>query len=102
MSTIDAASAHKKNVLRIAVATVLILSVPLITMQFSEDVDWNLADFIVIGLLLFGTGIVYEFVVKKLQTKTQQMIAAAILLAVLLLIWAELAVGVFGSPFAGS
>lgn len=93
---------HKKNVIRIAIVTALILSIPLVAMQFSDEVDWGLHDFIVIGALLFGTGMIYEFGIKKLRTTTQQMIAAAILLAVLLLIWAELAVGVFGSPFAGS
>lgn len=94
--------AHKKNILRIVLVTILILSVPLIAMQFSDQVNWGLYDFAIIGTLLFSTGLLYEFGVKKLRTTTQQMIAAATLLAILLLIWAELAVGVFGSPIAGS
>lgn len=95
-------AAHKKNVIRIAVVTALILLIPLVAMQFTDEVDWGITDFVIIGALLFGTGMIYEFGVKKLRTITQQMIAAAVLLAALLLIWAELAVGVFGSPFAGS
>lgn len=71
-------------------------------MQFSDEVDWSPYDFAIIGTLLLSAGLVYEFGVKKLRTVTRQMIAAAILLAIVLLIWAELAVGVFGSPFAGS
>lgn len=102
MNAISTATTHKKNVIRIAIVTVLILSIPLVAMQFTGEVDWGLRDFVIIGVLLFGTGMIYEFFVKKLRTTTQQIIAAAILLALVLLLWAELAVGVFGSPFAGS
>lgn len=102
MNAISTTTTRKKTVIRIAAVTVLILSIPLIAMQFSEEVDWGLYDFVVIGALLFGTGMIYEFGITKLRTTAQQMVAAAVLLAVLFLIWAELAVGIFGSPFAGS
>lgn len=95
-------ASHKNNVIRIAVVTAAILAIPLIAMQFSDDVDWGLFDLIIIGTLIFGTGMIYEFGVKKLRTTTHQMIAITILVVVLLLTWAELAVGVFGTPFAGS
>jgi hypothetical protein len=102
MTTIRTNATHKKNVAHIMIGTALILSIPLIAMQFSDEVDWSAGDFIIKGMLLFGTGMIYEFLVKKLRTTTQQLIAAGLLLAALLLLWAELAVGVFGSPFAGS
>ena len=41
---------------RVALATALILLVPLVAMQFTDEVDWALADFVVAGALLGGTG----------------------------------------------
>ncbi len=79
-----------------------ILAIPLIAMQFSDEVDWSLSDFVIAGVLLLGTGLIIELVISKVRgTANRLAICAAVLLA-LFLIWAELAVGVFGTPFAGS
>ena len=70
-------------------------------MQFTDEVNWTLADFIVAGVLLLGTGLLCELVVRKV-TKIEYMIALCIvILGAFLLIWAELAVGIFGTPFSG-
>lgn len=86
----------------IVLTVVFILLIPLIAMRFTDEVNWTLFDFVVGGALLLGTGLALEFIWRKV-TKIEHRIAfgAAILLA-FLLIWAELAVGVFGTPFAGS
>jgi len=71
-------------------------------MQFTEEVNWDLADFIVGGVLLLGTGLMCELAIRKIsQIKYRIAVCVGILLA-LILIWAELAVGIFGTPFAGS
>ena len=80
----------------------LILITPLIAMQFSQEVDWSLLDFILAGILLFGTAFTINAILNKVQGRTKQILAIGISLLILLLIWAELAVGVFGTPFAGS
>lgn len=70
-------------------------------MQFTDEVNWTLADFIVAGVLLLGTGLLCELVVRKV-TKIEYRIALCIvILGAFLLIWAELAVGIFGTPFSG-
>jgi hypothetical protein len=79
-----------------------LLLIPLIGMQFSDEVNWTLSDFIVAGVLLLGTGLLCELVLRKVR-KTKHRIALCIgILLVLAVIWIELAVGLFGSPFAGS
>jgi uncharacterized membrane protein len=79
-----------------------ILSVPLIAMQFTNEVDWDATDFIIAGILLFGTAIVIELVSRKAKTPGKRALYIILVLLTLFLIWAELAVGIFGTPFAGS
>lgn len=86
----------------ILITAALILLVPLIAMQFTDEVKWGLADFVVMGILLLSTGVMCEIVMRKIKTTGQRILVIAGILAALILIWAELAVGIFGTPFAGS
>lgn len=79
-----------------------ILLLPLVGMIFTSEVDWGLLDFVIMGILLFGTAFIIDLIFKKVRTTEKRIIYAAIILGVFFLIWAELAVGIFGSPFAGS
>lgn len=86
----------------IALATGLILSIPLIAMQFSEEWDWKLGDFIVMGALIFGTGFLFVHAARKTPGKYRFFIGIAFL-AALILTWVHLAVGIVDSwPFAGA
>ena len=86
----------------IALGTATILSIPFMAMLFKwEGWDWKLADFIVMGLLIFGTGFLFVHTARITPRKYRVLIGSAFALA-LLTVWAELAVGVFGTPFAGS
>jgi hypothetical protein len=71
-------------------------------MLFTDEVKWSLADFIVAAVLLFGTGLLCELILRKVRSKKQRIILCFIILAILLLTWAELAVGIFGTRFSGS
>jgi hypothetical protein len=84
-----------KNVGRIIFVTALILLIPLLAMQFTHEVAWTMLDFVTAAVLLIGTGLVYEFGVKKVRKFTYRTICAVALLFSFLLIWAELAVGIF-------
>lgn len=73
----------------------LTLLTPIIAMQFTNEVNWDIMDFIVAGILLLGTGLACDFVMKKVK-KTKFRIAICLaILAFLFLVWAELAVGIF-------
>ena len=84
------------------VFALLFLSVPLIAMQFTDDVNWSLRDFSIMGVLLFGTGILIELILRKVRNLKFRFIIGVTVLLFAFLIWAELAVGLFGTPFAGS
>ncbi len=58
------------------------------------EVSWNMSDFVVMGLLLLGTGSVFVLVSRRSPRRRRVVIGVAFA-AALLFIWAELAVGVF-------
>lgn len=86
-----------RNIIRLALITAGLLLIPLL-----GNWPWTLSDFIVMGALIFSTGLVYELGVKMVTRGTHRIYLAIALVIVFLLVWAELAVGIFGSPFAGS
>lgn len=88
--------------LLIVLAVGLLLAIPRIAMQFTDEVHWTGSDFLVAGALLLGTGLLAEGILRTFKKRTQRFAWLAALGLVLLLVWAELAVGVFGTPFAGS
>lgn len=86
----------------IAIGTVALLLVPFIAMQFSNEVQWTAADFIVAGGLLLTLGFCIELIFRRAKSETNRLLLLAVLLMAFFLLWAELAVGIFGSPIAGS
>lgn len=90
------------SIIRVVIATGAVLLAPFLAMQFSDEVDWDLTDFVIIGALVMSTGLIYEFIAKKVTNRVHRTALALGLAAVSVLIWIELAVGVLGTPFAGS
>ena len=80
----------------------ILLLIPLVSMQFTPAVNWSVSDFIVMGILLLGTAFCLEVVLRTVSKKDIRIALVALILVLFLLIWAELAVGVFGTPFAGT
>jgi hypothetical protein len=70
---------------RIALATALILLVPLVAMQLTDEVDWGVADFVLAGVLLGGTGLLLEQAARKPRNVTYLVAATAIGLAAMVL-----------------
>ena len=80
----------------------LLLLIPFIAMQFTNEVDWSPFDFAIMGVLLLGTGLLCELVLRVVKKNEHRIALLVGIVVVFLLIWAELAVGIFGTPFAGS
>ncbi len=92
---------QNNKIIRIVLIAMLILMAPLVAMQFSDEVKWSWFDFAVIGTLLIGAGLMFELITARVNAKYRGVIAL-VFVAVVILIWAELAVGIFGTPFSGS
>lgn len=93
---------RNKRLFGILIAAAFLLSIPLVAMQFTDDVKWSAFDFILAGVLLLGTGLVCEVALRVIRKPQHRIAVCAAILAALVLVFIELAVGLFGTPFAGS
>ena len=69
--------------------------------MYINDFNRSLVDFIIMGVLIFSFLSFINFIRKKFSG-IKEILAIIIVVIVFILLWAELAVGIFGSPFAGS
>lgn len=90
-----------KRLLIVVTTVVLLLLIPLVAMQFTNEVNWDLADFVVAAILLLSTGFTLEFIITKVKKPKYRIALSLAVVMMLLIIWAELAVGIFGTPLSG-
>ncbi len=93
---------QNERLIGLVLTVALLLLIPLVAMQFTDEVNWSLSDFVVMGFLLLVTALMCELVMRKVNKIKYRIAICGALLTVLVLIWIELAVGIFGTPFAGS
>ncbi|QKZ13721.1 hypothetical protein [Spirosoma sp. KUDC1026] len=86
----------------ILAAVPLLLLIPFTAMQFTHEVNWSLFDFVVAGFLLLGTGLLCEVALRYTRKGQYRTVILIAILVVFALVWIELAVGIFGTPFAGN
>jgi len=79
-----------------AAVVALILLIPLVAMQFSDEWNWDLFDFVFAGTLLFGAGLTYELVAKKGGTTAYRAAVGVAVATALVLVWVNAAVGIIG------
>ena len=75
--------------------------IPLLAMQFTEDVNWSIYDFVVMGFLLLFFSLGIDLTMKKVKNENVKILYVVLTILIFLLIWAELAVGIFDSQLAG-
>jgi hypothetical protein len=85
----------RKDLALVAAGTIAVLLVPAVAMQFSREIDWGAMDFLAAAILLFAAGAVAAFALRRLRTRGRRLWAMAAVGATVLVVWAELAVGLF-------
>ena len=90
----------KKLILLISL--LLLLLIPFVGMQYSYEVKWSLNDFIIMGVILLSFGIIINKIIYHVGAFKKRVILISPLIILFFLLWGELAVGLFSSPFAGS
>lgn len=100
-STPEDAMKTENSALRLAARPVLaaavLLMVPLVAMRLTDQVAWTLADFVVMGALVVGTGVLYELAAMKAGSTMYRLAAGVALGTAFLLVWSILAVGYIGA-----
>lgn len=89
-------STRKNRLVGLAVMVALALMVPLVAMQFTEEVGWSLGDFIFAGIILFGTGLVFELVAMRSSNFAYRAAVGVGVATGLMLVWVNGAVGIIG------
>lgn len=85
---------HFWRVFRLAVIAAVLL-VPLVAMQFTAEVAWTPHDFVVAAALLGGCALAYELATSRVRRGPARALIGAAILLLLLVIWAQGAVGIF-------
>ena len=75
----------------------LLLLLPLIGMQITDEINWTLFDFIFAGALMLAVGVSYELAAWRTDGTAYRAATAIALAAAFLLIWMNGAVGIIGS-----
>lgn len=86
-----------RSAARVALVTVCLLLIPMLAMQFTNEVAWDLTDFVVAGVLLFGSGLIFELVARRENGLAYGAAIGIAVAATLILVWANLAVGLIGA-----
>ena len=75
----------------------LLLLIPLIAMQFTTEVNWDFADFAIMGAILFGIGFAYELIASRSVNTMYRTAFGVGLLGAFLLFWVNGAVLIIGN-----
>ena len=82
---------------RAALAAGALLLIPAVAMLFNADVHWGPEDFLVAGALLFLAGFAWQLTAVRTGGIAYRVGMAVAILALLVLVWSNLAVGVIGA-----
>ncbi len=90
---------QRSNRIRVAAwsAAAGLVALPLVAMQFTQEVDWTPSDFAFAAAMIGGVGIAFELAVRTSASAAYRIAAGLALLAAFLLVWINLAVGIIGS-----
>jgi hypothetical protein len=75
----------------------LILLLPVVAMQFTDEVVWDETDFALAGALIVAVGVTYERAVRMTRNNAYRAAVGVALAAAFFLVWLNLAVGVIGT-----
>jgi hypothetical protein len=85
------------NIIGIMLAAALILLLPLLAMQFTHEVVWDLPDFAAAWALLVGAGLAYKLATRKAGNTAYRAGVGVAVATALILVWMNLAVGLIGN-----
>ena len=85
----------------IPLAALSLLLVPFVASLFTDEVQWSGFDYLIMGVMLLAVGSGIQWVIQRVENRRNRVIGIGVAVFLFVLVWAELAVGVFGTPLAG-
>ncbi len=92
----------EKISLKLLGITLLLMAIPLLAHWLNEEFDWTLADFILMAIMVYGIGLISLIFINIVKNKILLWIVSGLFFLLFLLIWVEMAIGIFDTPFGGS
>ncbi len=80
----------KNRVFVVLLRVVLVLLLPLIAMQFTTEVNWDIGDFVVAGVILSFLGYLYEVLTKASNNKIQKIVIGLMIIGLFTFVWVSL------------
>ena len=90
------------NISKKALYPLSLLIIPLLGVILTNSVEWSMFDFLLMGSLLLVLGIGIELTSLNFKQLNTRIAIISFIILLFLLIWIELAVGIFNSPFVGN
>ena len=87
-------NSHSSPMLRIAALALWLL--PLIAMQFTDEVNWSVSDFVVFGIMLLAAVLTYERAGRASVGTCYRWAVGIAVLGSFLLVWISLGVSIIG------
>jgi hypothetical protein len=75
----------------------LLLLMPMVAMQFTDEMNWDETDFLVFGAMLLAACGAYELATRMTGNTAYRAAVGVAVVAAFILIWMNLAVGIIGS-----
>lgn len=92
---------HKAIAVLVVVAGIAMLA-NLVAMQVTDEVNWSAFDFAALSVFMLGVGVVLEVATGEFRTSARKFAIGAAVVGAAAIVFIELAVGIVGSPIAGS
>jgi hypothetical protein len=98
-ANMEVGGGHHRAIWRVApwAMSAFLLVLPLVAMQFTNEMTWDETDFIVFGAMLFGACGLYELAARMKPNFAYRAAVGVAVVAAFILIWMNLAVGIIGS-----
>jgi len=98
----------QSKVVKWVLITAVVLAVPALAMALqlsvpdpgsgTDGVNWGPGDFLAAAVMILGAGLLYEWATTRAGTLSHRIAVAIMAGTALLLVWANLAVGIIGEP----
>ena len=82
--------------------TIVLLLLPFVSSLLNDQIDWDILDYSVMGSMIFTAISLFFYTNRKFKKTKSSYWIEIFILVIFLLLWAELAVGIFNTPLAGS